>query len=797
MRTTQAGWSQSGVLACFGCTGLLLVAFVAAEGVEPAPMLDIALFRKRTFAGSSIAAFGLSAAVLGPFMFLVLYLFDDLGYSLLTISLRLLLLTGMTVPFLPVAWWLDRHVPVRSLICGGLGLGGGRSVVDQQAFTDQHVDQPGAWLGPGWRRPRARKPPLGVRCRGSCQARSSCRLVKDSSTMRQVGAATGVAVLGSVFSTRLDDGITKGLAGIPQLADQVPRIASLVMQGRTAQAVRLAGPAARANVLPVVRQSFANAMHEVLLVAAGVALVSAALALLVRSRDVPRPAGPTPRRHSSANNRGTHTPALGETAKAQVPPTKSAARTGAPDTARTGAPDTARTGAPDTARTGAPEAAGTGGPGGAGTGAPGGGSRVAPPLTWAQAVAIVRLAVSAQAGTARTTSQAAGTAPCSPADDRAAADAADVRALDTIVQATNSNLSGATETANNSLAGAAKNPAGAAKNLPPTLAETVNNSPTVTFTAITGAASTTAVAEAANGAAENLLMSSWKALASLLEADGPRAPRAEVVGPQAHPRDEDVVDLARAFGCVRGQVTAATGEPVAGATVTLVDATGDEAGCVVAGKDGCFSLVNVSEGNYTLVAAAPHYKPAANNVALQDGGADARVSLAGIGSLVGQVTRARDGAPLVGEVEVSGQGDTLTVVGTTDHDGHFRFPEMMEGSYTARVRSAGYREEALPVVITRGAAWRADIALVGQAHLYGAVSGAKGEWVPGARVTLVDVSGTVVGGTVTDGAGSYVLPEVPEGPYTVMVACDRGSASIDVELEAGAAVLADLTLGAP
>ena len=292
-------------------------------------------------------------------------------------------------------------------------------------------------------------------------------------------------------------------------------------------------------------------------------------------------------------------------------------------------------------------------------------------------------------------------------------------------------------------------------------------------------------------------MSSWKALASLLEADGPRAPRAEVVGPQAHPRDEDVVDLARAFGCVRGQVTAATGEPVAGATVTLVDATGDEAGCVVAGKDGCFSLVNVSEGNYTLVAAAPHYKPAANNVALQDGGADARVSLAGIGSLVGQVTRARDGAPLVGEVEVSGQGDTLTVVGTTDHDGHFRFPEMMEGSYTARVRSAGYREEALPVVITRGAAWRADIALVGQAHLYGAVSGAKGEWVPGARVTLVDVSGTVVGGTVTDGAGSYVLPEVPEGPYTVMVACDRGSASIDVELEAGAAVLADLTLGAP
>ena len=101
--TTLSGWAANGVLACFGCTALLLVGFVAVEAVSPAPMIDISLFRQRTFTGSSIAAFGLSAAVLGPFLFLVLYLSYDLGYSVLGVAVRLLLLTGMTLPSCP---WL-------------------------------------------------------------------------------------------------------------------------------------------------------------------------------------------------------------------------------------------------------------------------------------------------------------------------------------------------------------------------------------------------------------------------------------------------------------------------------------------------------------------------------------------------------------------------------------------------------------------------------------------------------------------------------------------------------------------
>ena len=100
---TLGGWAQSGVLACFACSGLLLVAFVAVEAVSPHPLLDVTLFRSRTFAGSAAAAFGLSAAVLGPFIFLVLFLSYDRGYSTLSIGVHLLLLSGMTLVLLPLA----------------------------------------------------------------------------------------------------------------------------------------------------------------------------------------------------------------------------------------------------------------------------------------------------------------------------------------------------------------------------------------------------------------------------------------------------------------------------------------------------------------------------------------------------------------------------------------------------------------------------------------------------------------------------------------------------------------------
>ena len=641
--TTLSGWAANGVLACFACTALLLVAFIAVEAVSPAPMLDISLFRQRTFTGSSIAAFGLSAAVLGPILFLVLYLSYDLGYSVLAIGARLLLLTAMTLPFLPLAGVLDRFVPVKLLICGGLALvAAGFWLVSRHLTASSTAAElvPGlivAGVGLELVNPR-----LASAAVAAVKPHLAAVASRTSSTFRQIGTATGVAVFGAVLATRLTDDLTGALSATSRRAGQGPQLATMVLDGQISKATST--PGAPAGMLGIIHRSFADSMHEVFLVAAVVAAASAVLALSVRSSDVPR----TP---ISAGRRPGRSPEPLDNGPAPLPP-RSDRVTVAPGTGE----DFTRPG-PD----GPPQ----GGP------APG--------------------------GDLESTAIESGPGQNDPVHT------------------------------------------GAGQDMP-----------------------------AATGAVP--------------ASGGPRA-----VNP--------IIDLTQIQRHVRGQVTAASGEPLAGATVTLVHPNGDEVGHTIAAEDGSFDLDDIEEGTYTLVAAAPHYRPAARVIALRHGEARATVSLLGVGSLVVRVARARDGLPVDADLELLNADGGLAAQCRTGEDGVSILPDLLEGDYELVVQRDNYSPATGPVVVRRGRTGTAEVQLVGLGHLYGAVLDPAGGWVPGADVTLAETSGEVVAVTRTDGAGSYLFPTVTEGSYTISTGA--GDAAVMVEIGAGTAALADLTLKVP
>ena len=112
------------------------------------------------------------------------------------------------------------------------------------------------------------------------------------------------------------------------------------------------------------------------------------------------------------------------------------------------------------------------------------------------------------------------------------------------------------------------------------------------------------------------------------------------------------------------------------------------------------------------------------------------------------------------------------------------------------VRRDGYRTAEVPVFVDRAQTLTIEVALVGLGHLYGAVTGPGGEWVPGVQVTLSDGTGTVVATAGTDGAGSFRFSEIPEGPYTVCATAFGAVRSV-VEVEAGSTVAADVSLASP
>src|SRR4051794_26036771 len=75
------GWTSGRILGAFAVAGVSLLVFVALEMRQRAPMLDLALFRNRTFTGANTAMLFVGLAMFGTFFYVSLYMQNVLDYS--------------------------------------------------------------------------------------------------------------------------------------------------------------------------------------------------------------------------------------------------------------------------------------------------------------------------------------------------------------------------------------------------------------------------------------------------------------------------------------------------------------------------------------------------------------------------------------------------------------------------------------------------------------------------------------------------------------------------------------------
>jgi hypothetical protein len=113
-----------------------------------------------------------------------------------------------------------------------------------------------------------------------------------NNTFRQIGVATGIAVLGALLQarveTKLDDALATGPAVLRPLAGD---LAEGVASGSPEAALARAPEGTGRFVATAARAAFVSGLNEILLVAAAVALAGAVLSfVLVRSRDFSREA---------------------------------------------------------------------------------------------------------------------------------------------------------------------------------------------------------------------------------------------------------------------------------------------------------------------------------------------------------------------------------------------------------------------------------------------------------------------------------------------------------------------------
>jgi hypothetical protein len=107
-----------------------------------------------------------------------------------------------------------------------------------------------------------------------------------SSTFRQVGIATGIALLGALFSNQVRNDVLARVSAVPGLAARGPEIAAAVQSGQIGPVIaKLPAPAGQA-VGTITRTAFTTGLNRILLVAAIIALVSGVVSLAaIRGKD--------------------------------------------------------------------------------------------------------------------------------------------------------------------------------------------------------------------------------------------------------------------------------------------------------------------------------------------------------------------------------------------------------------------------------------------------------------------------------------------------------------------------------
>jgi EmrB/QacA subfamily drug resistance transporter len=201
IEANSKGWTSAEILLLFGVAAAGLAAFVALEQRQRAPMLDLSLFKNRTFTGANATMMLVALAMFGVFFFVSLFVQGILGYSPVQAGASFLPMTLCIIFFAPVSGKLSDRLGARWL------MGGGMVLVSLSLVLFSFLDESSSFWD--------LFPALLVGGAGMAMAMTPTTAAAMSSvpvdkagvgsgvlnSMRQVGGSLGVAIMGAILGS--------------------------------------------------------------------------------------------------------------------------------------------------------------------------------------------------------------------------------------------------------------------------------------------------------------------------------------------------------------------------------------------------------------------------------------------------------------------------------------------------------------------------------------------------------------------------------------------------------------------
>ena len=294
------GWSSNATATAFAIGTVAALAFVAWELHRDDPMLDIRLFADRGFSASSVGLALLFFAMAGAVFLQAQYLQFVLdytplaaGFALVPAAVGMLVGTGAGTHLSAVHG--GRHAVVAGLFIASAGLALQAALVDGTSYVPTGVGLLLFGLGAGVAMPSA----TDIIMASLPPARAGVGSAVND-TVRELGGALGVAVIGSIAATGYSSTLAAGLDHLPALPDTA-RALALDNVGGALEVSQSLG-ADGAELAALARSAFVDAMTTGLWFAAGTALLATAIAW----RYLPRTTGSAGHGHGHGHHAPTH-----------------------------------------------------------------------------------------------------------------------------------------------------------------------------------------------------------------------------------------------------------------------------------------------------------------------------------------------------------------------------------------------------------------------------------------------------------------------------------------------------------
>jgi EmrB/QacA subfamily drug resistance transporter len=209
---SEYAWGSWQIITLFVAAVVFLVGFVYAEGKVAEPILPPRLFRSRNFSVAQVLSFLVGAAMFGAVNFLPQYMQNVRGESATASGLLLLpLMFGMLVVMLGTGQITTRTGRYREFpIIGGALLTVGMLLLLMLNLNTTTLVASGLTLVVGLGMGFLMQNTMLI-TQNSVDLRDMGAASGSVTLFRSVGGSLGIAVLGSIYTTKLTDSLTSGL----------------------------------------------------------------------------------------------------------------------------------------------------------------------------------------------------------------------------------------------------------------------------------------------------------------------------------------------------------------------------------------------------------------------------------------------------------------------------------------------------------------------------------------------------------------------------------------------------------